>query len=206
MSYNPNIPVDNDSPANQVTKIQTNFSSFNTIFGTEHGDLTIADQGKHEAIKLKLQISDPGVTNDYDVIYSKNTTSTAFGITPQLFLQIPEFIANVINSPMQLTYNAVNTAGPQYQSFLPGGYVLYFENITGVAPSAANLVFNITLSPTPTSIVCPIAYTNSMTTVGTPIPCAIMVSNVLASTFDITMQSPGAGQNYSLTWLAIAKQ
>lgn len=206
MTYNPDIPIGDNSPANQVTAIQTNFQTFNTIFGLEHGDLTIADQGKHEAIKFALQSADPGVTQDYDVLYSKNTTSTAFGTTPQIFLQIPKFIDSVANSGMQLTYNAVNTAGPQYQSFLPGGYVLYFQNITGVAPSAADLLFNITLSPTPTSIVCPIAYTNNMTTVGTPIPCAIMVSNIGTSTFDITMQSPGAGQNYSLTWLAVAKQ
>jgi len=93
--------------------------------------------------------SDPGVTQDLDILYNKNADSVA-GAQPQLFVQIPKFLptnndtTNADNIGMQLTYNQVNIAGPQYQSFLIGGYLIYIgSSLTGVT---------VTLTPTPAEI------------------------------------------------------
>jgi hypothetical protein len=160
MSYSPNIPEAEASPQNSASPIQQNFSSYAAAFsvltgGVYYNHMPINDQngGKHAAILLDNQSSAPGVTQDLDVLFSMNAISAA-STQPQLFVQIPQFLPTPIdtsiapNTPMQLTYNSVNTSGPQYQSFLPGGYLLYF----GLISSLSGLGTTITLSPTPTKI------------------------------------------------------
>ncbi len=155
MTFSPIKPDSGPSPKIDVVQIQTDFSTYATIFAQNHSALNSQNQGDHEGIVLELQTQDPGVTNTYDVLYCKNAASHA-GTQPQLFVQIPKFLPNqndsrnVENVPMQLTYNQVNTSGPVYQSFLPGGYLLYLG-------TTSNIAANITLSPVPTKILSVIA-------------------------------------------------
>lgn len=160
--YNPLIPLPTDSPNTSSSPIQVNFAQFQAIFSTltagvnyNHMPMNDPNQGKHAAILMENESTDPGVTGDYTVLYNKNAVTKA-STQPQLFVQIPKFLpttgdtTNAPNDPMQLTYNSVNIAGPQYYSFMPGGYLIYFGSTNNIAAS-------IVLSPVPTAIVCAIS-------------------------------------------------
>lgn len=196
MTYNPNIPIGENSPASQIPQVQQNFASLASVFANNHTPFNNFNQGDHEAIIFQNQTLDPDVTQNLDVIYAKNATQ-ASGTQPQLFLRIPSFLPLPIqNLPMQLTYNSVNTTGPQYQSFLPGGYVVYFGTITNVAVP-------IVLSPTPSEIVCAIANPNNLTSVGTPVPFDVSVQITQPAT--VKVNSALATGSYTFTYIVIAK-
>ena len=78
-----------------------------------------------KSIILTQQTVDPVIDNDFVALYTKNATSN-ISTTLQIFERIQQFNADIANTPIQLTYDQVNTAGPQYQSFLAGGYLIYF--------------------------------------------------------------------------------
>ena len=201
MTYNPNIPIGAVSPQNQVPAIQTNFSQFNSIFEKNHTSINTTNQGDHERIILEIQNSDPDLIGNINILYAKNATSKA-GTQPQLFFKIPIFLPTMLdpstpgNLPMQLTYNSINTTGPVYQSFLPGGYIFYFGSTT-------NIAVNIILSPVPTIILMAIAYPNTKTTAGTPIP--FNVSTQIISNMEFKINSTLGTTPYSFTWMAIAQ-
>lgn len=160
--FNPLIPLPSESPDTSSSPVQVNFAQFAAIFSQNpsgviynHMSLNDSNQGKHAAVLMENQSSDPGVMQDLTVLFNKNAPS-ASGTQPQLFVQIPKFLptsadpTDAKNISMQLTYNSVNTIGPQYQSFLPGGYLLYFGSTNTIGSA-------IVLSPIPTEILCAIA-------------------------------------------------
>lgn len=206
MTYSPIIPIGQQSPANQVNQVRTNFAQFATIFSSSSGGvnynhtaLNNFNQGDHETLLLQNQTVDPGVTQNLAVLYARNAVS-AVGTQPQLFVQIPQFLPNNIpNAPMQLTYNQVNTVGPQYQSFLAGGFLFFFGNTT-------NIAIPITLTPTPSDIQMAIAQANTMTTVGTPIPYDAEVIVVQPNVIKISSNVFNtAGGTPTFSWMVIGR-
>jgi hypothetical protein len=105
---------------------------------------------------------------------------------------------NAENTPMQLTYNSVGTAGPVFYSFLPGGYLVYFGKI-----SATNLnPQTITLSPVPSSLLIAIANPNTVESNGTHRPIKISTNITSPSTFNVYADfAPLA--SYDFSWFAI---
>jgi hypothetical protein len=219
MSYVTTKPDSGKSPDLDAPTIQGNFAAYAGIFGTNHVPINSALQGDHSNVIFENQSADPGVTNDYTVLYSKNAAAKTGGPQPQLFVQIPQFLPNAQdtrNAPnigMQLTYNTVNTAGPQYQSFLVGGYILYFgvdSGTTSGSGSTSNPIQDtITLVPAPTKILLAIAEPQTMTAVGTPTPLNVG-TQILGSTNQFKIFSnPGKGlvpgSAYSFGWLAIGR-
>lgn len=211
MTYSPIIPQGLPPPRDQVVQVQTNFAQFAAIFSLLSGGVTYnhtalndPHQGDHESILLTLQNDDPEVIQDLVAFYCKNAPSQA-GIQPQLFFRTPKFLptksdpTTAGNAPMQLTYNSVNTAGPVFQSFLAGAYILYFGMIT-------DITVNITLSPAPTKILAAIANANTLTSVGTPTPFDVSTQILSNSTFKINSNLDGTHTTtYSFTWLAVAQ-
>ena len=206
MPYSIVKPDTGPSPNVDAAQIQDNFSSYAAVFSQtaggaiyEHTPLNDPNQGDHETILFKIQSNDPGVNNNFDVLFSKNVTDHS-GTQPQLFVQVPKFLPNAYNTrntpndSMQLTYNAVNVAGPIYQSFLVGGYLIYFGTVTSIAA-------DITLVPAPTQILCALAASNNMDP-GTTAPYRAATSIVSTSSFHIYGNPAGV---YSYRWLAIAK-
>lgn len=201
MTYIPNIPIATESPANQVVQIQTNFAQFAAKFSSlvagvrnNHTAFNNINQGDHESIILQKQISDPGVTQNLDVLYCKDAASTS-GTQPQLFVQIPQFVPDHANFPMQLTYNQVNTAGPQYQTFLAGGYLFYFSTTN-------NLPQIITLSPTPSSVLMAIAQANNVTSNVNFVPVDVEIK-VDPATKKVTISSNIAIAPNIFSWMVI---
>lgn len=196
MSYDPTIPADLPPPAIAVDSIRTNFQQYQAAFNANHSPLNSSNQGKHTTIIFEAQSDDPIVDGSFDTLYNKSVAA-AIGNTQEFFSRIPKFLPNDLpNAPTQLTFNQVNTTGPnQYQSFLPGGYIFYFGTSTGPG--------TITLSPAPTEIVCAIANTNNFTTTGLvlfPFNCSVTVLNTSQFSINSTF---GSG---TFTWFAIAKQ
>lgn len=207
MTYLPDIPLASISPKDQAPQIQTNFAQFATVFANNHTAIDIDAEGDHEGIIINKRLTDPGVTQDLDVIYCKDAPAATGGPQPQLFLQIPKFLPTPLdpstpgNPPMQLTYNQVNTAGPIFQSFLPGGFLMYFG-------STSNIAVAITLSPAPTKILAALAFPNTLQTVAPFFfPFDVSTQILTASTFKINSTLNGSGPPiaYSFTWIAIAQ-
>lgn len=199
MTFVPNKPDSGPSPFVDASVIQTNFAQWGSIFDNNHIGMNLLNQGDHSSVIFENQANDPGVTNDYVSLYNKNASATTGGSQPQLFFQIPEFLPTKYdkndkpNVGMQLTYNQVNTTGPsQYQSFLPGGYLLYFGSTT-------NIAIPITLSPIPSSIVIAIATATSLVT-GNP----ATVSTTVNSPSQFTINS-NATNPYEFRWFVIAR-
>ncbi len=122
-------------------------------------------------------------------------------------MTIPQFLTrDKPNIPMQLTFNFVNIAGPQYQSFLAGGYIIYFGSVAG----ATTVSSQVTLVPTPSKILCVIPNPTKLSPLANSGPLApqrVSVTIDNSSQFTIKATQPiiptGTG---TIRWLAIAKQ
>ncbi len=199
MTYDPQIPLVTESPKTSASPIQVNFSQFAAIFSKLIGGVTYnhmpfnnTQQGKHAAVMMQNQTLDPEVTEDMSVLYSKNATSN-ISTEPQLFVKIPKFLptnldaTDAANIPMQLTYNSVGLSGPIYYSFLPGGYLIYFGNVT--TASSPHLV---TLSPIPSQILVAMATPNQVELNSTHQPIKISTNVLTSSTFNVYTNFTGA--------------
>jgi hypothetical protein len=220
LTFSNTKPDSGKSPKIDVTQLQTDFSEWARIWAINHTPMNNRNQGDHANVIFTLQTSDPGVTQDLDVLYIKNvvTNSTPAPGQPQLFVQIPKFLPTkddptaAPNAPMQLTFNSVNTSGPVYQSFLPGGYLLYFG-------STSNIAVPITLVPAPTKILVAIATANNMNP-PTLVPGGSFGGDIVTLPYDVwttitnnstfkinsNLNLSGPVVAYSFGWVAIALQ
>jgi hypothetical protein len=201
MTYSPLIPTDLPPPNVAVNQLRTNFAQYATIFAKNHVAINDSNQGKHSTVIFQGQAVDPGVDNSFDAIYGKSVVS-ASGTNQQIFTQIPQFLPNdQPNLPMQLTFNVVNVAGPQYQTFLPGGYVMYF----GIAAVVTlGVAIPITINPISSGLILALANANNLFSVVTNQPDDVATAVTGANTFTITSALAIAGHTFS--WVAIAIQ
>ncbi len=209
MSYNPAIPDDFPPPNVAVDSIRTNFSQYSTIFDNNHSPLNASTQGKHTNVILQQQGSDPEIEGDYDSLYGKSVITTS-STSDEVFVKIPQFLPNdTPNDPVQLTFNSVNTTGiPVYQSFLPGGYIIYFGSIPS-GPLNTPVTAQITLSPIPSKILCVIPNPTTSTLSGFSTSAPQKMSVTIDNNFQFTVfaNAPGVGFFTGIiNWLAIAKQ
>ncbi len=200
MTYSPITPQSQPSPAATQAQIQTNFAQYALKFLVNHSALNTKNQGDHEKVILEKQASDPGVTQDQVNLYCKDAVANS-GTEPQLFAQIRKFLPTPLdatdapNIGMQLTQSTVNVVGPnQFQSFLPGGYLLHFGTTTATG--------TITLVPGGIRILMAIAIPNTMNISGTPTPFFISTAITASNAFKIFSDATGV---FSITWLAISK-
>ncbi len=203
MTYDPNIPENLPPGTVIVDQIRANFSQYATVFDNNHEPLNNSNQGKHTNVLLQQQFTAPVVDGSFDAFYSAPVQSNS-SLSQELFVKIPQFLPEQFpNNPMQLTFNTVNTAGTQYQSFLAGGYIIYWGMIASATPTIAT---TITLVPVPTKIVCVIPNpTKVASTSSFPLSPIRVSSNVLSnSQFTINATFPtGTGDIY---WLCIGTQ
>lgn len=201
MTYDPTIPNDLPPPNVIVDQIRTNFSQYAAVFDNNHVAINATNQGKHSNVILQRQISDPVIEGDYDSLYSKSVTSNS-STSEELFVRIPQFLPNEQpNDPMQLTFNSVNL-NPQFQTFLPGGYILYFDSI----PSANVVSVTVTLTPAPSEILCVIPNPTKLSATpglpNRPVEIAVTVLNSSQFRIDASLAT-GTG---TINWIAIARQ
>ncbi len=208
MTFSITKPDAGPSPKIDVDQIRDNFSVFASGFTENHTPLNNSNQGTHAGVLFEEQISTPEVTGTYDVVYAKSVTN-AVGTEPQLFVRLPIFLPTEDdtrgsgNNPTQLTYSSVNTAGPVYQSFWAGGYVVY----TG---ETNDITIPITLTPAPSQIVVAIASAHNMTSIPntTSVPYSVATNILSANSFKIDsgLNFSGPVVPYLFTWIAVAIQ
>lgn len=205
MTYTPIKPDAGPSPQNDAAYIRNNFAQFSAIFARNvagvnynHVALNASNQGSHHIVLMEKQTADPTVDQDLVTLYAKDASSKA-GTQPQVFARIQKFLPtdldsrNVPNKPMQLTYNQVNTAGPnQYQSFLAGGFIVYFGTTT-------NITVNITVSPAPTSLFLAIASSQKILTGNV----GAHISTQILSTTTFKINSPEILAGDTVSWVAL---
>lgn len=131
MTYSGNSPLPQNSPKVDQPQIKTNFSQWDTVFTENHETLNSNKQGNHSTIVFKNQATDPDVTGTWGTLYSK--TGSGVANQPNLFWRTFPFVPNQTNLPMQLTFNQIVNTGTQQQSFIAGGYIVYFGTVTSVA-------------------------------------------------------------------------
>lgn len=198
MTYLPNEPKDLPPPVVATTQMRTNFAQFQTVFSNNHSALNTSNQGKHEKVIFEQQSDDPGITSNYIAMYAKSVTNN-INTQPQGFIQIPKFLPNdQPNLAEQITYNTVNTAGPIYQTFLPGGYVLYF-GVVNVVP------ITITLLPACNGIATVVVNANN-TDIFDAFTFPFDVYAEVANPNQFTIKSNTAHGTYTFTWTAIGFQ
>ena len=198
MTYDPNQPENLPPPKTGISSVKDNFNIYDSVFDNNHEVLNSSNQGKHTNVIIQQQGSDPTVEGSFDTLYSKSVTSNS-STSQELFARIPQFLTvDKPNIPTQMTFNSVNTAGPVYQSFMAGEYIVYFGQTT-------NIAVPITLSPAPSEILCVIANSNSFTNIGTPIPNDVGVV-VNPNNFQFTITSFAITNPYLFTFYVIAKQ
>lgn len=214
MSYTRDKPDSGPSPALDAPTILTNFSQFGTLFNANHTALNNSNQGDHEKVIMEMQSADPGVNQTLGILYALNATATTGGTQPQLFLQIPKFLPTSLdpvspeqaaNVGMQLTFSQVNTGGPIFQSFLPGGYLLYIGSIT---QASGALPFTVTVTPSCTKLLMAIAAPTAI--IATPSGNqAIDVETVITGANTFVISSAFRGQptpaSWKFNWIAIGK-
>lgn len=208
MTYSILKPDSGPSPAIDYAQIQTNFSTFGTAIAANHIGMNLFKQGFHGQVILEKQTVEPTIVGNEAIVFCKDAPSN-LGTQPQLFSKIPKFLptptdsTQADNTSIQLTYNQVNTAGTvdpkytYYQSFLPGGYILYFGTCTDITAT-------ITLSPAPTNILIAVATPNTLTTT-TFFPFTVATQILSSNTFKIlsTLNTPAIA--YSFGFYAIGK-
>lgn len=202
--YDPNQPQNEPPPDIGILSVRDNFLQYSQIFNKNHVALNANNQGKHTNVILQQQVNDPIVEGGFDSLYSKAVIAASATVL-ELFARIPQFLpVDKPNSPTQLTFSVVNAGGPQYQSFLAGGYLIYFGTI-----ASANVInTTITLIPTPNKIVCVIPNPTKFAGVGSnpakPIQISVTLSTINPDQFTINSNFPtGTGD---INWLAIAQQ
>lgn len=200
MTYIPTQPEDQPPPNIAVDQIRENFLQYFNIFDNNHVALNAANQGKHSNVLLQRQTLDPDVEDNFDSLYGKSV-NTASGTSDQAFVKIPEFISNVPNAPMQLTFNKVNL-NAQYQSFLPGGYIIYWDSI----PSSNLINTQITLVPAPSEILCVIPNPTKVEGTGLNPARPTPISVTLNNNFQFTIKAGFPTGTGVINWIAIARQ
>ena len=206
--YDPNQPTDLPPPDIGIQSIKSNFSQYAIGFGNNHVPLNATYEGKHTNVILQQQGSDPVVEGGFDSLYIKPIISNLIP-SEELFVRIPQFLTpDKPNDPMQLTFNIVNVAGPQYQSFLAGGYIIYWGKIASVVGVINS---TITLVPKPSKIICvipnPTRLVGVTSLVSAPLPLFVTLSTINVDEFTI---KSGTIANPKITgdvfWLAICRQ
>jgi hypothetical protein len=118
-----------DFTAISQKQMLANFQAINTTFLIDHVALTaVEDVGKHNALTLRPQNSDPTTAADQSAIYNKLVSGL-----PQLF-----FRPSSNQTPIQLSNPNLNTPqtfapGSTQSSFLAGPFTIYMGYIIGCA-------------------------------------------------------------------------
>lgn len=130
MTFNPNMPLSTDIPAQSQAQFLINNQQLNTIFDVDHVTFdaaTVADRGKHEKVSLTSQSSDPGAGATEVVLYQKGATpeicyqkaagATVYQLTnglPIIASNGSTFLPSIYGTPLSLKWGRFTVAGFPY--------------------------------------------------------------------------------------------
>lgn len=173
MTYDPNIPQASDLISVSQSQLQTNFSQANSIFNAEHvafNNATVANRGKHRAIKMLEQSSTPTTAAGEGAFYTQDSSGTT-----NLF-----FRRDSNGSIIQMTNGLAPVDAETGRTMLPGNLMIQWGVVSGTAPSVS-VTFNTPFAATAYSVVA---------TSRVNVPAGgFRVVNVTASGFDFVKSS-----------------
>ena len=145
MTYLPSIPSGADIPSMSQSQIQTNFQQLENVFGADHYAWDYATtllRGLHQQVTLPQLAAAPATTSTQLAVYTKSD-----GTSPQLFVRRKSSGTEI---QMTAAQNPV-VANPGY-TFLPGGLLVQWGNLSIVGSSTSTITFPTAFSASPYSV------------------------------------------------------
>jgi len=186
-TYTTNIPIGNQTPAQQRPALNTNTNSIDSLLDVDLFGFNDNNGGFHQKSTYVVQGSDPVPDNTYGnqaILYSKTISAIA-----ELFLT-----RNGSVTPIQMSSGTVvktGGLGSFGQTFLPGGLQLKWGVVTVTPPNTTVTFTLVGLTAFPSSGI--VAFATAYAT-----GSQFSIANLTATT--ITVGSSGGGNAF---WLAI---
>lgn len=134
MTYDVNIPSEEQSPSVSQPGIKINYFEYDRIFKLNHMEMNNDNEGNHSFVIFKNQSSDPSVIPPVGTLFGKIGSGVAN--SANVFFKTSKFLPNQENTAELLTFNVAANIIDQYQSFMMGGYIVYFG--IGLTPLAGS--------------------------------------------------------------------
>ena len=141
MTYNPNVPLGNQTISSTQSPIQTNFDQANIGFGIDHQPFTdnTATQGIHKKTTYNLQPADPAAVVAGPIVYSKAVTYPGPRIKDELFIRQDTTTGSVVTQLTNFFNNP--TLAPDGSSYLPGGLLIQWGSVSPIVLATTSVPF-----------------------------------------------------------------
>lgn len=193
LTYTPNLPNPPDDPADDVSGMQTNAGSINTIWAVDHYSFAGPIAGAHK----KIRFPSPNVPT-FPLDYPSLFTNTQDGLGNNLPNLVPElFFYSGDASQSQNNYVSAN----QGSTFLFGGIILKWGQFTTSQTIPATFSQNF-VTPFATNCLC-VVLTPINTNAGNS---TYKLNSFSPSSFSMTILTSTAGSgahNFAYTYIAI---
>ena len=130
-SYTPNVPVVNQTLGNSQNIINQNFMAISELVGVNHQNFGLSNQGTHTHADLLAQSANPNPGSGLVSHYSKVVS----GATEWFFQR--ESSGPVIQMS---TVSGTPVVSANGQTFLPGGLVMRYGNVSIVLASSSTTI------------------------------------------------------------------
>jgi len=143
LSYYSNIPNVSNNPANDVPLMQTNSASLQTLIDVDHVDFSNNNYGKHSQVTMPVQAAIPsgriGLTG---TVYTK-TVATYTANNESTLFYTPDTSGNEYQLTRTIAAKGASFGTNPGWTFLPGGLLFQFGNITLGVSSNTAVVFPV---------------------------------------------------------------
>lgn len=137
-TYNRDIPFSTHNPSTDQPLMQTNTNSIDDLINVDHFTFSSGQAGKHNVVRHptpQSPMTSPGTGALEWAYYTKTLASGAV----ETFWQRP---AQLVNGPdIQMTTNLAPTASTNGYTFIPGGLIIQWGQITATTSSYTSLLF-----------------------------------------------------------------
>lgn len=197
MSFNSLIPQTTDPTLQSFSQLRANFQAIAAAFGDNHVGLTKTSDvmGKHNVLTMQPVMSDPATSATQIALYNKLVSSV-----PELFYR-----PSSSGTPIQMTYPSLQTGiqttnpnvyYPTQYSFVAGPFIIYGGIV--IKPTNGQTV---TLTPGTTLLYVDLVVANSSFIA--PLPSYAVPTSISGTSFNISYQTPGAGETIDVYYFGI---
>ena len=208
MTYNNNVPISGQSLDETRDPIRGNFQLIKSGFDQDHVDFDDANAGKHQYVRYTTHATGPETAADISCTFTKDVTYDG-NTVPQLFWR-PESqgtgqdayqLTTSITSDFatfgnSTAYDGANNGG---WTFLPGGLIMQYGNITAVG-GASPIPFPIEFVAAPYTVNFNVLFTGSPSAA-----MAIRFTAVSNTEFSLNLTGCPKISATTIYWTAIGK-
>jgi len=197
-TYNENIPAANNNPSVDQPNMQTNTNSIDSIIDVDHFSFETNFDGTHKQVQLRDTAGINGAIpaglqgNGWETLYTSATAGVG-----ELW-----FVRGAAGTGIQLTGPGTPSVVANGYTFLPGGILLQWGTVTGIAGVThvqSNTLFNI---PFPNA--CLVVNATPKPIAGGVTSQATISINTLSTTQFNWVYNKDTGTSYTaFSWIAI---